>query len=72
MTVHKSAGSEFDHAALILPSQHSPVVTRELVYTAVTRARRRLSLYADERILSRAIATALNAAADCQHYLMTA
>lgn len=57
MTVHKSQGSEFDHAALILPSQHSPVVTRELVYTAVTRARRRLSLYADERILSRAIAT---------------
>ena len=57
MTVHKSQGSEFDHAALILPSQHSPVVTRELVYTAVTRARRRLSLYADERILSGAIAT---------------
>lgn len=57
MTVHKSQGSEFDHAALILPSQHSPVVTRELVYTAVTRARRRLSLYADERILSNAIAT---------------
>ena len=57
MTVHKSQGSEFDHAALILPSQHSPVVTRELVYTAVTRARRRLSLYADERILSSAIAT---------------
>ena len=56
MTVHKSQGSEFDHAALILPSQHSPVVTRELVYTAITRARRRLSLYADERILSAAIA----------------
>jgi exodeoxyribonuclease V alpha subunit len=49
MTVHKSQGSEFDHAALILPSQRTPVVTRELVYTAVTRARRRLSLYADER-----------------------
>ena len=57
ITVHKSQGSEFDHAALILPSQRTPVVTRELVYTAVTRARRRLSLYADERILSAAIAT---------------
>ncbi|TKU07084.1 exodeoxyribonuclease V subunit alpha [Citrobacter sp. wls829] len=56
MTVHKSQGSEFDHAALILPSQHSPVVTRELVYTAITRARRRLSLYADERILTAAVA----------------
>ncbi|EBS8364988.1 exodeoxyribonuclease V subunit alpha [Salmonella enterica subsp. diarizonae serovar 50:z:-] len=57
MTVHKSQGSEFDHAALILPSQRSPVVTRELVYTAVTRARRRLSLYVDERILAGAIVT---------------
>ena len=57
MTVHKSQGSEFDHAALVLPTQRTPVVTRELVYTAVTRARRRLSLYADERILGSAVAT---------------
>ena len=57
MTVHKSQGSEFNHAALILPTQLSPVVTRELVYTAITRARQRLSLYADERVLSQAIAT---------------
>ncbi len=57
MTVHKSQGSEFDHAALILPGQIVPVVTRELVYTAITRARRRLSLYADDRILAQAIAT---------------
>lgn len=55
MTVHKSQGSEFDHAALVLPAQMTPVVTRELVYTAITRARRRLSLYADERILAQAI-----------------
>lgn len=57
MTVHKSQGSEFDHVALILPGQIVPVVTRELVYTAVTRAKKRLSLYADERILAQAIAT---------------
>lgn len=57
MTVHKSQGSEFDHAALILPGKMAPVVTRELVYTAITRARKRLSLYADERILAQAIAT---------------
>lgn len=56
MTVHKSQGSEFNHAALILPTQLSPVVTRELVYTAITRARQRLSLYADERVLGQAIA----------------
>ncbi|WP_312691727.1 exodeoxyribonuclease V subunit alpha [Kosakonia sp.] len=57
MTVHKSQGSEFDHAALILPQQFVPVVTRELVYTAITRARKRLSLYADEQVLAQAIAT---------------
>jgi superfamily I DNA/RNA helicase len=52
MTVHKSQGSEFDHAALILPSRSVPLVTRELVYTAITRAKRQLSLYADERCWS--------------------
>ena len=57
MTVHKSQGSEFDHAALILPTQMSPVVTRELVYTAITRARRRLSLYADDGVLVQAVTT---------------
>ena len=57
MTVHKSQGSEFNHVALILPTQLSPVVTRELIYTAITRARQRLSLYTDERVLMQAIAT---------------
>ncbi len=52
MTVHKSQGSEFEHAALILPARSVPLVTRELVYTAITRAKRRLSLYADEQVLS--------------------
>jgi exodeoxyribonuclease V alpha subunit len=56
MTVHKSQGSEFNHAALILPTQLSPVITRELIYTAITRARQRLSLYTDERVLIQAIA----------------
>ena len=40
MTVHKSQGSEYDHAALILPERESPLVTRELLYTAMTRSRR--------------------------------
>ncbi|AMO25542.1 exodeoxyribonuclease V subunit alpha [Ramlibacter tataouinensis] len=39
MTVHKSQGSEFVHTALVLPDRPSPVLTRELVYTAVTRAK---------------------------------
>ncbi len=39
MTVHKSQGSEFDHTAMVLPDTMSPVLTRELVYTGITRAR---------------------------------
>lgn len=44
MTVHKAQGSEFEHAALAMPSALSPVLTRELVYTAITRARRYFTL----------------------------
>ncbi|MFE8117553.1 exodeoxyribonuclease V subunit alpha [Brenneria goodwinii] len=57
MTVHKSQGSEFEHTSLILPNHYLPVLTRELVYTAITRARQRLSLYADINILCRAVKT---------------
>lgn len=48
MTVHKSQGSEFRHTALILPDQASPIVTRELFYTAITRAKKCFSLLASE------------------------
>src|SRR5439155_26875448 len=42
MTIHKSQGSQFDTAAVLLPDPRSQVLTRELLYTAVTRARERL------------------------------
>ncbi len=48
MTVHKSQGSEFDHVLLVIPAQESPVLTRELVYTGLTRARLRLTLWAPQ------------------------
>ncbi|MBD3642041.1 MAG: exodeoxyribonuclease V subunit alpha [Marinobacter sp.] len=44
MTVHKSQGSEFNHTCLVLPDRMSPVLTRELVYTGITRARNWFSL----------------------------
>ncbi|OZB31693.1 MAG: exodeoxyribonuclease V subunit alpha [Pseudomonas sp. 34-62-33] len=44
MTVHKSQGSEFAHCALILPDNLNPVLTKELVYTGITRARHWFSL----------------------------
>lgn len=51
MTVHKSQGSEFDEVALVLPDEQSELVTRELVYTAVTRARRSVAIWAGEAVL---------------------
>ncbi|MCD1125103.1 exodeoxyribonuclease V subunit alpha [Jinshanibacter sp. LJY008] len=57
MTVHKSQGSEFDHTVLVLPDTFTPLLSRELVYTAITRARQKLTLFANENILLSAIAT---------------
>ncbi|MEP7209177.1 MAG: exodeoxyribonuclease V subunit alpha, partial [Casimicrobiaceae bacterium] len=56
-TVHKAQGSEFDAIALVLPGRSSRVATRELVYTAVTRARQRVNLVASAEILAAAIDT---------------
>ena len=44
MTVHKSQGSEFEHVCLVLPEQPVAVLTRELLYTGITRAKTRLTL----------------------------
>ncbi|MGF6778132.1 AAA family ATPase [Paraburkholderia sp. GAS334] len=57
LTVHKSQGSEFEHAALILPSTFSRVLSRELVYTAITRARHRVEVIGSRAVLSQAVAT---------------
>ncbi len=48
MTIHKSQGSQFDAAAVLLPEPSSRILTRELLYTAVTRARRELILAGTE------------------------
>jgi len=58
MTVHKSQGSEFDGVLVMLPEQRSRVLTRELLYTAITRARARVTLVADAAVLEQAISTA--------------
>lgn len=55
MTVHKSQGSEFAHAALLLPPGLSPVLTRELVYTGITRARQWFTLAGSDEVMQAAI-----------------
>jgi exodeoxyribonuclease V alpha subunit len=54
-TVHKAQGSEFDAVALLLPDADSRVLGRELLYTALTRARRRVLLWAAPTVLRRAL-----------------
>ena len=56
MTVHKSQGSQFDSAAVLLPTADSRILTRELLYTAATRARRRLILAGTEESVRAAVA----------------
>lgn len=52
MTVHKSQGSEFERVCIVLPNVVGPVLTRSLLYTAITRAKTTLSLVADAEVLS--------------------
>ena len=58
LTVHKSQGSEFGEVLVILPPAPSPVCTRELIYTGLTRARQRVTLLASPGTLQAALSTA--------------
>ena len=71
LTVHKAQGSEFAHAMLILPESPSPVLTRELVYTAITRASKRLSLVepANPEVLQSALRRRVARASGLAHRL---
>jgi exodeoxyribonuclease V alpha subunit len=55
MTVHKAQGSEFDHVAVVLPDADLPLLTRELLYTAITRAKRSVLLVGEPDLLARAV-----------------
>jgi exodeoxyribonuclease V alpha subunit len=56
LTIHKSQGSEFQHVAICLDAQAQALLGRELLYTAITRAREKVSLWASQRTLNKAIA----------------
>ncbi|MGH7897830.1 MAG: exodeoxyribonuclease V subunit alpha, partial [Candidatus Binatia bacterium] len=55
LTIHKSQGSEFDEVVVVLPEKPSRVLTRELLYTAVTRARRRVTIIGAPPIVRHAV-----------------
>lgn len=55
MSIHKSQGSEFDEIAVLLAEPESPLLSRELLYTAVTRARTRVVLHATTAAIASAV-----------------
>ncbi len=55
MTIHKSQGSEFDHTTIVLPESDSPLLTRELLYTGVTRAKKKLTLFGHPKLIAHTI-----------------
>ena len=69
MTIHKSQGSEFDRVLMVLPNALSPVMSRELVYTGITRAMTRLELWGDEAVFTGAVARRLDRASALEERL---
>lgn len=55
MTIHKSQGSEFDEVLIVLPNQYNPILTKELLYTAVTRAKKSVRLLAERPIFNQTV-----------------
>ncbi|HEX5844510.1 MAG TPA: ATP-binding domain-containing protein, partial [Pseudomonas sp.] len=63
MTVHKSQGSEFSEVLLVLPEQPSPLLTRSLFYTGITRAKHKVEIWALPPRLGEAVSTRAERAA---------
>jgi exodeoxyribonuclease V alpha subunit len=55
MTVHKSKRSEFDQVLFLMPDRSVPVLTRELVYTAITRAKEKVDVWGKEEVFRSAV-----------------
>lgn len=69
MTVHKAQGSQFDHVALVLAGRRSPIQTRELIYTGVTRAKTRLAWLGSEGELRDALRSRVDRASGLEALL---
>ncbi|MGP9544501.1 exodeoxyribonuclease V subunit alpha [Psychrobacter sp. AOP7-B1-25] len=57
MTIHKSQGSEFDHVAITFDNSHARLLSKELIYTAVTRAKKQVTIYSTKHALEKAVQT---------------
>ncbi|MGE6482132.1 exodeoxyribonuclease V subunit alpha [Psychrobacter namhaensis] len=57
MTIHKSQGSEFDHVAITFDNSHARLLSKELIYTAVTRAKKQVTIYSTKTAFEKAVQT---------------
>ncbi|MEL0619536.1 exodeoxyribonuclease V subunit alpha [Psychrobacter proteolyticus] len=57
MTIHKSQGSEFDHVAITFDNSHARLLSKELIYTAVTRTKKQVTIYSTKHALEKAVQT---------------
>ncbi|WAI87808.1 RecBCD enzyme subunit RecD [Psychrobacter sp. SC65A.3] len=57
MTIHKSQGSEFDHVAITFDNSHARLLSKELIYTAVTRAKKQVTIYSTKHAFEKAVQT---------------
>ena len=57
MTIHKSQGSEFEHVAITFDNSHARLLSKELIYTAVTRAKKQVTIYSTKQALETAVKT---------------
>jgi exodeoxyribonuclease V alpha subunit len=69
LTVHRAQGSQFDRVTFVLPPPTSPLLTRELLYTAVTRAKEQVLLIGAETAIRRAVLRPANRASGLRHRL---
>ncbi|MFA7384109.1 MAG: exodeoxyribonuclease V subunit alpha [Desulfurivibrionaceae bacterium] len=69
MTIHKSQGSEFDRVALVLPGEDSVLLSRELLYTGISRARRQVALVGRPREIEAAVGRRVERASGLQEKL---
>lgn len=60
MTIHKSQGSEFEEICVFLPDYVQPILTKELLYTAITRAKKSIKLVTSEKIFSATVQASVN------------
>lgn len=69
MTIHKSQGSEFDEVVVVLPEEDNRILSRELIYTAVTRAKKSVKLVAEQQVFKQALSRKIERFSGLAHLL---